>query len=117
MSLGVWPINNSDSTLKLINNYTWRSGMSETWHGLPFSWSRLFTRVRWGGGRGGGGGGVGRESDLSLNAVLFVPKWSGLSSPFLTSFGKLGVDFIFIWRFHTNMTNSERSSSESDSLH
>ena len=24
--------------------------MSETWHGLPFSWSRLFTRVRWGGG-------------------------------------------------------------------
>ena len=26
-----------------------------------------------------GGGG----SDLSLNAVLFVPKWSGLSSPFL----------------------------------
>ena len=68
-------------------------------------------------GQRGGGGGVGRESDLSLNAVLFVPKWSGLSSPFLTSFGKLGVDFIFIWRFHTNMTNSERSSSESDSLH
>ena len=30
--------------------------MSETWHGLPFSWSRLFTRVRWGGGQGGGGG-------------------------------------------------------------
>ena len=66
------------------------------------------------GQRGGGGGG---GSDLSLNAVLFVPKWSGLSSPFLSSFGKLGVDFIFIWRFHTNMTNSERSSSESDSLH
>ena len=62
--------------------------MSETWHGLPFSWSRLFTRVGW--GQGGGG------SDLSLNAVLFVPKWSGLSSPFLSSFGKLGVDFIFI---------------------
>ena len=85
--------------------------MSETWHGLPFSWSRLFTRVRWGGGRGGGG------VRLSLNAVLFVPKWFGLSSPFHTSFGKLGVDFMFIWRFHTNMTNSERSSSESDSLH
>ena len=81
--------------------------MSETWHGLPFSWSRLFTRVGWGQGVGGGG------SDLSLNAVLFVPKWSGLSSPFLSSFGKLGVDFIFISRFHTNMT--ERNSS--DSLH
>ena len=81
--------------------------MSETWHGLPFSWSRLFTRVGW--GRGGGG------SDLSLNAVLFVPKWSGLSSPFLSSFGKLGVDFIFISRFHTNMTSAERNSS--DSLH
>ena len=63
-----------------------------------------------GGGSGRGGGG----SDLSLNAVLFVPKWSGLSSPFLSSFGKLGVDFIFIWRFHTNMTNSERSSTESE---
>ena len=84
--------------------------MSETWHGLPFSWSRLFTRG--GGGGGGGGGGV---SDLSLNAVLFVPKWSGLSSPFLSSFGKLGVDFIFISRFHTNMTSAERNSS--DSLH
>ena len=48
-------------------------------------------------GGGGGGGGF----DLSLNAVLFVPKWSGLSSPFLSSFGKLGVDFIFISRFHT----------------
>ena len=46
-----------------------------------------------------GGGG----SDLSLNAVLFVPKWSGLSSPFLSSFGKLGVDFISISRFHTNI--------------
>ena len=80
--------------------------MSETWHGLPFSWSRLFTRVGW--GQGGGG-----CSDLSLNAVLFVPKWSGLSSPFLSSFGKLGVDFIFI--FHTNMTSAERNSS--DSLH
>ena len=80
--------------------------MSETWHGLPFSWSRLFTRVGW--GQGGG-------SDLSLNAVLFVPKWSGLSSPFLSSFGKLGVDFIFISRFHTNMTSAERNSS--DSLH
>ena len=80
--------------------------MSETWHGLPFSWSRLFTR-----GGGGGGGGF----DLSLNAVLFVPKWSGLSSPFLSSFGKLGVDFIFISRFHTNMTSAERNSS--DSLH
>ena len=33
--------------------------MSETWHGLPFSWSRLFTRVGWGGGRGGGGGAAG----------------------------------------------------------
>ena len=62
------------------------------------------------GGVGAGGGG---GSDLSLNAVLFVPKWSGLSSPFLSSFGKLGVDFIFISRFHTNMT--ERNSS--DSLH
>ena len=82
--------------------------MSETWHGLPFSWSRLFTRVGWGGGRGGG-------SHLSLNADLFVPKWSGLSSSFLSSFGKLGVDFILISRFHTNMTNAERSSS--DSLH
>ena len=81
--------------------------MSETWHGLPFSWSRLFTRVGW--GQGGGG------SDLSLNAVLFVPKWSGVSSPFLSSFGKLGVDFIFISRFHTNMTSAERNSS--DSLH
>ena len=80
--------------------------MSETWHELPLSWSRLFTRVGW--GRGGG-------SDLSLNAVLFVPKWSGLSSPFLSSFGKLGVDFIFISRFHTNMTSAERNSS--DSLH
>ena len=72
-----------------------------------------------GGGGGGSGAGLwgGGGSDLSLNAVLFVPKWSGLSSPFLSSFGKLGVDFIFIWRFHTNMTNSERSSSESDSLH
>ena len=64
-------------------------------------------------------GGVGAEggggSDLSLNAVLFVPKWSGLSSPFLSSFGKLGVDFIFISRFHTNMTSAERNSS--DSLH
>ena len=50
------------------------------------------------GGVGAGGGG----SDLSLNAVLFVPKWSGLSSPFLSSFGKLGVDFIFISRSHTN---------------
>ena len=77
--------------------------MSETWHELPFSWSRLFTRV--------GGGGF----DLSLNTVLFVPKWSGLSSPFLSSFGKLGVDFIFISRFHTNMTSAERNSS--DSLH
>ena len=67
-----------------------------------------------GGGRGGGGWGRGGGSDLSLNAVLFVPKWSGLSSPFLSSFGKLGVDFIFISRFHTNMTNAERSS---DSLH
>ena len=86
--------------------------MSETWHGLPFSWSRLFTRVGWGGGRGGGGDGR-RGSDLSLNAVLFVPKWSGLSSPFLSSFGKLGLDFIFISRFHTNMTNAERSSSDS----
>ena len=76
--------------------------MSETWHELPFSWSRLFTMVGW--GRGGGGG-----SDLSLNAVLFVPKWSGLSSPFLSSFGKLGVDFIFISRFHTNMTIAERN--------
>ena len=66
--------------------------MSETWHELPFSWSRLFTRVVCGGGGG---------FDLSLNAVLFVPKWSGLSSPFLSSFGKLGVDFIFISRFHT----------------
>ena len=82
--------------------------MSETWHELPFSWSRLFTRVGWG-QRGGGG------SDLSLNAVLFVPKWSGLSSPFLSSFGKLGVDFIFISRFHTNMTSAKRNSS--DSLH
>ena len=27
--------------------------MSETWHELPFSWSRLFTREG-----GGGGGGV-----------------------------------------------------------
>ena len=81
--------------------------MSETWHELPFSWSRLFTRE----GGGGGGGGF----DLSLNAVLFVPKWSGLSSPFLSSFGKLGVDFIFISRFHTNMTSAERNSS--DSLH
>ena len=53
------------------------------------------------GGRGGGG----QASDLSLNAVLFVPKWSGLSSPFLSSFGKLGVEFIFISRFHTNMTS------------
>ena len=87
--------------------------MSETWHGLPFSWSRLFTRVGWGQG-GGGGWGVG-GSDLSLNAVLFVPKWSGLSSPFLSSFGKLGVDFVFISRFHTNMTSAERNSS--DSLH
>ena len=52
---------------------------------------------------------------MSLNAVLFVPKWSGLSSPFLSSFGKLGVDFIFISRFHTNMTSAERNSS--DSLH
>ena len=51
------------------------------------------------GGVGAGGGGGG--SDLSLNAVLFVPKWSGLSSPYLSSFGKLGVDFIFISRFHT----------------
>ena len=66
--------------------------------------------VGWG-QRGGGGGGGG--SDLSLNAVLFVPKWSGLSSPFLSSFGKLGLDFIFISRFHTNMTNAERSSSDS----
>ena len=41
-----------------------------------------------------GGVGRGRGSDLLLNAVLFVPKWSGLSSPFLSSFGKLGVDFI-----------------------
>ena len=32
--------------------------MSETWHGLPFSWSRLFTRVGAEGGGGGGGGGV-----------------------------------------------------------
>ena len=64
------------------------------------------------GGVGAGGGGGG---DLSLNAVLFVPKWSGLSSPFLGSFGKLGVDFIFISRFHTNMTSAERNSS--DSLH
>ena len=32
--------------------------MSETWDGLPFSWSRLFTRVGWGQGGGGGGGGV-----------------------------------------------------------
>ena len=88
--------------------------MSETWHGLPFSWSRLFTRVGWGAGWGQGGGGVGGGgSDLSLNAVLFVPKWSGLSSPFLSSFGKLGLDFIFISRFHTNMTNAERSSSDS----
>ena len=70
--------------------------MSETWHGLPFSWSRLFTRVGWGGGRGGWWGR--RGSDLSLNAVLCVPKWSGLSSPFLSSFGKLGLDFIFISR-------------------
>ena len=62
---------------------------------------------------GGGGGGGGGGSDLSLNAVLFVPKWSGLSSPFLSSFGKLGLDFIFISRFHTNMTNAERSSSDS----
>ena len=80
--------------------------MSETWHELPFSLSRLFTRVGW--GQKGG-------SDLSLNAVLFVPKWSGLSSAFLSSFGKLGVDFISISRFHTNMTSAERSSS--DSLH
>ena len=91
--------------------------MSETWHGLPFSWSRLFTRsgVGWGqrGGGGGGGGVGGGGSDLSLNAVLFVPKWSGLSSPFLSSFGKLGLDFIFISRLHTNMTNAERSSSDS----
>ena len=57
----------------------------------------------------------GGGSDLSLNAALFVPKWSGLSSPFLSSFGKLGVDFIFISRFHTNMTSAERNSS--DSLH
>lgn len=64
---------------------------------------------------GGVGRGVGRGSDLLLNAVLFVPKWSGLSSPFLSSFGKLGVDFIFISRFHTNMTSAERNSS--DSLH
>ena len=39
--------------------------MSETWHGLPFSWSRLFTSegVGWGqrGGGGGGGGGGGRR--------------------------------------------------------
>ena len=87
--------------------------MSETWHGLPFSWSRLFTRVGWRQRGGGGGGGGGGGSDLSLNAVLFVPKWSGLSSPFLSSFGKLGLDFIFISRFHTNMTNAERSSSDS----
>ena len=66
-------------------------------------------------GAGGGGGWGGGGSDLSLNAVLFVPKWSGLSSPFLSSFGKLGVDFIFISRFHTNMTSAERNSS--DSLH
>ena len=46
------------------------------------------------GGMGGGG------SDLSLNAVLFVPKWSGLSSPFLSSFGKLGVD-LFPFRAFT----------------
>ena len=38
------------------------------------------------GQRGGGGGG---GSDLSLNAVLFVPKWSGLSSPFLDWFSPL----------------------------
>ena len=31
--------------------------MSETWHGLPFSWSRLFTRVGW----GQRGGGLGRR--------------------------------------------------------
>ena len=68
-----------------------------------------------GGVGAGGGGGGGGGSDLSLNAVLFVPKWSGLSSPFLSSFGKLGVDFIFISRFHTNMTSAERNSS--DSLH
>ena len=31
--------------------------MSETWHGLPFSWSRLFTRVGWGGAGGEGAAG------------------------------------------------------------
>ena len=51
----------------------------------------------WGGGGGGGGGG--RGDDLLLNAVLFVPKWSGLSCPFLSSFGKLGVDFILFRAF------------------
>ena len=49
-------------------------------------------------GEGGGGGG-GRGDDLLLNAVLFVPKWSGLSCPFLSSFGKLGVDFILFRAF------------------
>ena len=55
------------------------------------------------GGVGAAVGGSLGGSDLSLNAVLFDPKWSGLSSPFLSSFGKLGVDFIFISRFHTNI--------------
>ena len=48
---------------------------------------------------GGVGRGVGRGSDLLLNAVLFVPKWSGLSSPLLNSFGKLGVDFVLFRAF------------------
>ena len=51
---------------------------------------------------GGVGRGVGRGSDLLLNAVLFVPKWSGLSSPLLSSFGKLGVDFV-LFRAFTQM--------------
>ena len=78
---------------------------------VPFVYEGGVGAGGWGWGGGGGGGG----SDLSLNAVLFVPKWSGLSSPFLSSFGKLGVDFIFLSRFHTNMTSAERNSS--DSLH
>ena len=71
--------------------------MSETWHELPFSWSRLFTRVGWGQREGGGGG----ASDLSLNAVLFVPKWSGLSSPFLTAHSENSVLILFSFRAFT----------------
>ena len=79
--------------------------MSKTWQGLPFSWSRLFTRVGWG-GEGGGrgddllwGGGGGRGDDLLLNAVLFVPKWSGLSGRYLS---QVFDAFVFI-RKHSDI--------------